>query len=221
MPPCGATRFRQHVGAVGVRALVVLRSGLAFGVRLHEETAEIRDVAVDLVDLGLPPGAHRRIERIRGLQSAELDRRAEARREIHAHAVRAQHAGERRGLFEVRRRQAGGVGVDVRQHRAVDADRRAGARVVGVARDRASPAACASPRSTARRSRVRRADRGCPSDSARGSACAAAKRCRAPEAAARVCISRRKWKAPYSTPTSELAAITVAAWPLTLTLRIT
>ena len=117
-----------------MRALVVLRTGLAFGIRLDEETAEVGNQRVDLVDLRLPPGAHRRIERIGGLQSAELDGRAEARGEIHAHAIRTQDAGERRGLFEVSRREAGGVGVHVGQHRAVDADRRAGARVVRVSR---------------------------------------------------------------------------------------
>ena len=84
MPPCGVERLGEHVGAVGMGAVVVLRPGLAFGIGLDQEAAEIGDRAVDLVGLRLPPGAHRGIERIGGLQPAQLDRRGEARREIDA-----------------------------------------------------------------------------------------------------------------------------------------
>ena len=44
-------RVGQHVRAVGVRALVVLRSGLTFGVRFHDEAAEVGNDAIDLVGL--------------------------------------------------------------------------------------------------------------------------------------------------------------------------
>ncbi len=80
-----------------------------------------------------PPRADRGIERIGGLQAPDLDRRAEPRRQVHADAVRAEDAGEGGGLGDVLRGEARGVGVDVREHRAVDAERRVGARVVGVA----------------------------------------------------------------------------------------
>ena len=64
---------------------------------------------------------------------ADLDRGAEARGQVHADAVRAEDAGQGGGLGDVLWREARGVGVDVREHRAVDAERRVGARVVGVA----------------------------------------------------------------------------------------
>ena len=44
-------RVGEHVGAVGVGALVVLRAGLALAVGLHQEAAEVGD---RLVDLGRP-----------------------------------------------------------------------------------------------------------------------------------------------------------------------
>ena len=54
-------RVGQHVGAVGVRAAVVLRAGLAFAVGLDDEAAEVGNQPVDLVRLRLsttapPPG---------------------------------------------------------------------------------------------------------------------------------------------------------------------
>ena len=124
----------EHVGAVGVRTLVVLRTRLSFRVRFDEETAEVGNRGVDLVGLGLPPRAYRGIERIGRLQSADLDRRAEARREVHVNAVRTKDAGERRDLLQVLGRQRLGVCVDVRERHAVDADRRFGARIVAIAR---------------------------------------------------------------------------------------
>ena len=65
-------RVGEHVGAVGVAAAVVLRPRLAFGIGLDQEAAEIGDGAVDLVHLRPPPGPHGGIERIGGLQPAEL-----------------------------------------------------------------------------------------------------------------------------------------------------
>ena len=35
--------LRQHISTVSVRALIVTRSGLSLTIRLHEETAEVRD----------------------------------------------------------------------------------------------------------------------------------------------------------------------------------
>ncbi len=126
-------RVREHVGAVRVRAAVLLRSGLALGVRLDQEAAEVRDQAVDLVGLALPPRRHLGSTRVGGREAPDLDRRAEAGAEIDADAVGPEDVGERRGLRQIRRREAGRVGIDIGQHRAVDADRGVGARVVRVA----------------------------------------------------------------------------------------
>src|SRR6187397_2764153 len=118
-PDDDAAMWRQrpgeHVRAVGVGTLIVLRSGLAFGIRLDEETAEVGNVAVDLVDLGFPPLTHGRIERVGGLQSTELDGRAEPRGEIDAHAIGSQNSRERRSLLEISRREAGRVRIHIRQ----------------------------------------------------------------------------------------------------------
>ena len=89
---------------------------------------------INLVGLRAPPRRHLRVERVGGLQSAEFDGRGEARREVDAHAVRAEGVGDGRGLAQVLGAQAFRVGVDVVERRAVDADRRVGARVVAQAR---------------------------------------------------------------------------------------
>ena len=84
-------RIGQHVRAVRVGAAVVLRTRLPFRVRLDEEAAEVRNLAIDLIHLRAPPGLHAGVERICGLQSTDLDGRAEARGQKHAHAVGPQH----------------------------------------------------------------------------------------------------------------------------------
>src|SRR5258708_1366873 len=48
----GSQRVGQDVRAVGVSAAVVLRAGLSLAVRLHDETTEVRNQAIDLVSRG-------------------------------------------------------------------------------------------------------------------------------------------------------------------------
>ena len=86
----------QHVGAVGVRPLVVLRPRLPLAVRLDQESAEVRDEPVDLVGLLAPPPRHRRVERIGRGQAADRARRGEVGREVHADPVRPEHAAPAR-----------------------------------------------------------------------------------------------------------------------------
>ncbi len=114
-------RVGEGVGAVGVRAAVVLGAGLPLGVGLDEEAAEVGDRRVDGVGRGLPPRAHARVERVGRGQAADLARRAEARGQVDAHAVGPQHAGHRGHLGEVRRGERARVGVHVGEHGAVDA----------------------------------------------------------------------------------------------------
>src|SRR2546430_15471815 len=59
-------------------AVVILGPGLSFGVGLHEEAAEVRDSAVDLVRLRGPPGTDAGIDGIGGGRPPDLHRRAEA-----------------------------------------------------------------------------------------------------------------------------------------------
>jgi hypothetical protein len=42
-------RVGEQVGAVGMRAAVVLRTGLPFAVRLDDEAAEVGNALIDLV----------------------------------------------------------------------------------------------------------------------------------------------------------------------------
>ncbi len=114
-------------------AAIVLGTRLALGVGFDQEAAEIRNPVVDFIDLGLPPRPHAGIEGIRALQPSQLDRGAEARAQINLDAVGAKDCGQRLDLLEVGLCQNESVGVDVRQHRAVDAYRGARARIVRVA----------------------------------------------------------------------------------------
>src|SRR5213075_1508813 len=110
---------RQHVRAVGVTPMVVLRTGLSLGVGLDDEAAEVRNRAVDLVGLRSPPRAHSLVARIGRLGGAELERRTEAGREVDLDAVRTKYARQRGDLDEVLRREDLRVGIDVGQNRTV------------------------------------------------------------------------------------------------------
>ncbi len=122
----------EHVGAVRVRATVVLRTRLALGVGLDQEAAEIGDVTVDLLRLGAPPRADRRIEGIGRLEAADFDGRAEAGAQVDAHAVWPQDIRQRRRLLQITRCENEGARIDVREDRAVNADRSTRTRVVRV-----------------------------------------------------------------------------------------
>ena len=45
----------EHIGAIGMRAAVILRTWLAFGIGLDEKAAEVRNVSVDLIHFIPPP----------------------------------------------------------------------------------------------------------------------------------------------------------------------
>ena len=123
-------RVGQHVGAVGVRAAVVLRPRLALAVGLDHEPAEVRNARVDLVRLGAPPGGHRGSERIGGVERLEHARRGGIGRQVDANAVGTQRRGDGRDPAQVGCGEHAWIGVDVVDHGAVDAERGIGARVV-------------------------------------------------------------------------------------------
>ena len=118
----GADGLSQHIGAVGVGAAIVLRTGLALGVGLHKEASEVGDSGVDLISLVLPPLAYLRVERIAALQAAEGDGAGPFDGEVCGDAVFTKdvrdlgHAGDVLGVEDQR------VGVDVVEGGAVDAD---------------------------------------------------------------------------------------------------
>src|SRR5690606_15248685 len=96
------------------------------------EATEIGDQSVDLRGAFLPPGSDGRIQRIGRRQAADLLRRAEPGCKVNADTVWTEHVGQRPDLLEPGAGQDQGVRVDVREHGAVDADRRVRARVVRV-----------------------------------------------------------------------------------------
>ncbi len=114
--------------------MVILRSGLAFGIGLDQEAAEIGYGTIDFLGLGPPPGPDFGIQRIGTFQVADLDRRAPAHRQIDLDAIGAQRIGQRPGLFDIFRRQAVGAGVHIVGHHAIDADAGIGAGIINQAR---------------------------------------------------------------------------------------
>ena len=125
-------RGGQHVGAVGVGVPVVGRPRLAFGVGLDQEPAEVWNHRVDGVRQVDPPGLDRAVRGVGRGETADLLGRAELGRQVDGDAVRAEGGRQRGHLGQIGARQNLGVGVDVVEHDAVDADGRIGAGVIGV-----------------------------------------------------------------------------------------
>ncbi len=123
----------QHVGAIGMRPVVVLRARLSLRVGFHQKAAEVGNRPVDLVRLGAPPRRDGRVERVGGLQGADLDRCAESGAQVHADAVGPEQLRERCRLFDIAGVEHIGGRVHIREHGAVDSDGSTGAGVVGVA----------------------------------------------------------------------------------------
>ena len=56
----------QYIGSIGVRPVVVLRSGLSLRIGLYQESTEIRDDGIDLLNLLFPPFLNGRIQGVSG-----------------------------------------------------------------------------------------------------------------------------------------------------------
>ena len=93
-------RGGEGVGGVGGRAAKAGGAGLAFAVGLHGEAGEVGNERVDLVDLGGPPGLHGGIERIVGVEAADLLRAGDIDGEADANAVGPHRLGNARNAFE-------------------------------------------------------------------------------------------------------------------------
>ena len=114
---------RQHVGTVGMRAVVVARTGLSLAVGLDEKASEVGYQPVYLVGLLLPPGSHIGIQRVGRLSVTQGHGRSEVNREVGLDAVRAQYVsylldGQQIGCCQHLRR-----GIDIIEHRTVNAYR--------------------------------------------------------------------------------------------------
>ncbi len=133
-PAVRSHRVGEHIGAVRVCTVVVLRARLTFGVGFDQEAAEVGDGLVDLIRLGAPPGPYGRVEWIGCLQAADLHGRAESRAHVNANSIGPEHIRKRCRLLNVSGCQGDRAGVHAGDHGAVDADRRTRAGVVRVAR---------------------------------------------------------------------------------------
>ncbi len=121
----------EGVGGVGGGAAEAGGAGLAFGVGLDGEAGEVGDEAVDLVDLGGPPGFDGGVEGIVGGEAADGLRAGDGDRHGEMDAPGAEGVGDAGDLLEVVGVEELRGGVDVVDVAAVDADGRQQAAVFG------------------------------------------------------------------------------------------
>ncbi len=130
----GSHGLREEVRALGERAVVCQRAGLALAVRLHEIARHVGDVPVQLVRLVAPPRDHGVVERVEGREPAQGLRRGEVQRDAYSHAPRPHGVRDLAQPGHVLVAQEDRVRVDVVHDDAVDADRGQEPRVLGRSR---------------------------------------------------------------------------------------
>ena len=123
-------RISQHIGTIGMRALVIARARLSLAVRLHQETTEVWNELIDFLGLLLPPLSHTLVQRVSRLGIAQRHWRSEVDRQVHLDMIRAQNVGYLLHLLQIRSRQHLGRRVDVVQYRTVNTDRGVSASVL-------------------------------------------------------------------------------------------
>ena len=118
----GLQGLGEHVGPVGMGAAVVQRTGLAFGIGLHQEAAEIGDGGVDLVSLGLPPRPDGGVEGIAALQAVQPDRGGPLDGQVCADAVLPEDVRDGRHPDDMGSIQDQRIGIHVVEDSPVQAD---------------------------------------------------------------------------------------------------
>ena len=74
----------NHIGGVGMGAVVGGRASAAFGIRLDEQPGKVWNGGVEFIDFGTPPGCDGGVQRIEcrkaadGLRAGEIDRKDDA-----------------------------------------------------------------------------------------------------------------------------------------------
>ena len=120
----------KHVGALDVASVIALRAGLAFGIGLDQKTAEIRDELIDFICFVFPPFLNVPIQRIGGVQLVRQDHGGcKVGRQVGANSPFTKDVCKGCGFFDIVAAHHDGIGVDVIQHYAVDAD---GSAVAGI-----------------------------------------------------------------------------------------
>src|SRR5947209_17722919 len=67
----GLERARDHVGGIRWRPAVSGRTRPAFGIRLDDKSAEVRNAAIDAVHSLAPPLSEARVERVKRIHAAD------------------------------------------------------------------------------------------------------------------------------------------------------
>ena len=109
----------KHVRSVCMRASVVLRTGLAFGIRLDEETTEIRNERIDFLCLFFPPFGHILVQRVGCLETSDALRRCEIDRKEDLESVWTEDVCQCLDLLQIFRSQYHWVGIHVVEDSAV------------------------------------------------------------------------------------------------------
>ena len=115
--------IRQHIGTVGMTAVVVEWSWLSFRISLHEKTAEVGYQSINLLCLLLPPALHFAVERVGSVEVAQCLWRTEVYRYIYPYAPWAEDVCNLLHLVYIFRREHLWRSVHVVEHGAVDANR--------------------------------------------------------------------------------------------------
>ena len=114
---------RDHIGRVGVSAVVSRRPGTSLGIGFYDKASKIRDQFVNAVDFLFPPVRDSRVERIESIEVTENLGTAQIDRQSEAHAPGPENVSDAPGLGEKRLVENTRVGVYVVDGTAVDSDR--------------------------------------------------------------------------------------------------
>ena len=102
---------------------VITRSGLSFGVRFHQKSAEIGNQRINFFRFLLPPGNDFFIQWVGSRQTAQGCRRREINGKIYFQAVRTEYIRQYFYFLQILIGKNLGTCVDIIQYGCVDADR--------------------------------------------------------------------------------------------------
>src|SRR5712664_401336 len=118
----GLERARNHVGSIRRRPAVSGRAGPAFGIRLDNKSAKVRNSVIDRVYFLAPPLTETRVERVKGIQPADDLGTAQINRYSDSNAPLAEGISDAGDLRQKIFFKKVGIRVDVIDSAAVDPD---------------------------------------------------------------------------------------------------
>ena len=111
----------QHVGTVGMRAVIVARTGLSLTVGFDQKAAEVGNELVYFLCLTLPPLSYRTIQGVGSLGVTQSHRGGEVDAEEDLDAIGTQDIGYLLHLFQIGCGEHFRRSIDIVQHGTVDA----------------------------------------------------------------------------------------------------